>query len=132
MVEKENRAHKDSLFVDFFYGDETAKKNLLSLYNALHDTDVQDENLIHKVKIEDVLYKNFKNDISFEVNGRVLVFGEHQSTVNPNMPLRCLLYAGRAYEQLIEDDARYKTKLVQIPTPEFYTFYNGEKEFPLE
>lgn len=131
-MEKENREHKDSLFVDLFYQDETAKKNLLSLYNALHDTDYQDEAVIRKVKIEDVLYKNFKNDISFEVNGQVLVLGEHQSTVNPNMPLRCLLYVGRAYEQLVDKSARYRTTLVEIPTPEFYTFYNGEKEFPLE
>lgn len=132
VIEKENREYKDSLFVDLFYSDETAKKNLLSLYNALHDTDFQDDNLIHKIKIEDVLYKNFKNDISFEINGSVIVFGEHQSTVSPNMPLRCLLYAGRAYEQLLDDDARYKTKLVKIPTPEFYTFYNGQKDFPIE
>lgn len=130
--EKENREHKDSVFVDLFYSDETAKKNLLSLYNALHDTNLQDEKLIRKVKIDDVLYKNFKNDISFEVNGKVIVFGEHQSTVNPNMPLRCLLYAGRAYEQLVDEDARYKTELVKIPTPEFYTFYNGKKDFPVE
>ncbi len=131
-MEKENREYKDSLFVDLFYGDETAKKNLLSLYNALHDTDYQDEEVIQKVKIDDVLYKNFKNDISFEMEGKVVVFGEHQSTVNPNIPLRCLLYVGRAYEQLVEEEARYKTKLVKIPTPEFYTFYNGQKDYPLE
>ena len=106
--------------------------NLLSLYNALHGTDLQDEGLIRKVGIEDVLYKNFKNDISFEVNGQVVVFGEHQSTDNPNMPLRCLMYAGRAYEQLVDEDAKYRTKQVKIPTPEFYTFYNGKKDCPLE
>ena len=48
---KENREYKDSLFVDLFYSDETAKKNLLSLYNALHGTDLKDEGLIRKVKI---------------------------------------------------------------------------------
>ena len=131
-MEKENREHKDSVFVDLFYQDETAKKNLLSLYNALHDTEYEDENLVRKVKIDDVLYKNFKNDISFEVNGQVLVFGEHQSTVNMNMCLRCLMYLGRAYEQLVDSKARYRTTLVKIPTPEFYTFYNGKKEQPLE
>ncbi len=131
-MEKENREHKDSLFVDLFYQDETAKKNLLSLYNALHDTNYKDETIIRKVKIDDVLYKNFKNDISCEVNGLVLVFGEHQSTVNRNMPLRCLMYVGRAYEQLVDSKARYRTTLVKIPTPEFYVFYNGEKEQPLE
>ena len=131
-MEKENREHKDSLLVDLFYQDETAKKNLLSLYNALHDTNYEDETIIRKVKIDDVLYKNFKNDISCEVNGLVLVFGEHQSTINRNMPLRCLMYVGRAYEQLVDSKARYRTTLVKIPTPEFYVFYNGEKEQPLE
>ena len=131
-MEKENREHKDSVFVDLFYQDETAKKNLLSLYNALHDTNYEDESIIRKVKVDDVLYKNFKNDISCEVNGLVLVFGEHQSTINRNMPLRCLMYVGRAYEQLVDSKARYRTTLVKIPTPEFYVFYNGEKEQPLE
>ena len=131
-MEKENREHKDSLLVDLFYQDETAKKNLLSLYNALHDTNYEDETIIRKVKIDDVLYKNFKNDISCEVNGQVLVFGEHMSTINRNMPLRCLMYVGRAYEQLVDSKARYRTTLVKIPTPEFYVFYNGEKEQPLE
>ena len=132
VMEKENREHKDSLFVDLFYKDETAKQNLLSLYNALHDTDLKDDGLIRKIKIEDILYKNFKNDVSFEVNGNVIVFGEHQSTVNPNMPLRCLLYAGRVYEELVEEDARYRTKQVMIPNPEFYVFYNGKEDFPVE
>ena len=131
-MEKENREHKDSVFVDLFYQDETAKKNLLSLYNALHDTNYEDETIIRKVKVDDVLYKNFKNDISFEVNGLVLVFGEHQSTINRNMPLRFLMYLGRAYEQLVDSKARYRTTLVKIPTPEFYVFYNGEKEQSLE
>ena len=66
----ENRKHKDSLFVDLFYEDESAKKNLLSLYNALHDTEYQDEGIIRKVRVGDVLYKNFKNDISYEADGR--------------------------------------------------------------
>lgn len=131
-MERENREHKDSVFVDLFYQDETAKKNLLSLYNALHDTNYEDETIIRKVKIDDVLYKNFKNDISCEVNGQVLVFGEHMSTINRNMPLRCLMYVGRAYEHLVDSKARYRTTLVKIPTPEFYVFYNGEKEQPLE
>ncbi len=131
-VEKENREYKNSVFVDLFYEDETAEKNLLSLYNALHDTDYKSEKMIRKVRVENILYKNFKNDISFEADGKMLVFGEHQSTINKNMPLRCLMYAGRAYEQLVDKRARYQTSLVSIPTPEFYTFYNGVDNYPLE
>ena len=131
-AEKENREHKDSVFVDLFYEDETAEENLLSLYNALHDTHYRNVKKIRKIRVENVLYKNFKNDISFEVDQKVIVFGEHQSTVNKNMPLRCLMYAGRAYEQLVDSEDRYRTALVKIPAPEFYTFYNGTAEFPLE
>lgn len=92
---KENRKYKDSVFVDLFYSDETAAKNLLSLYNALHGASLTDESLIKKVKIEDILYKNFNNDISCQANNEVFIFGEHQSTVNPNIPLRYTMYAGR-------------------------------------
>ncbi len=49
-VQKENRQHKDSVFVDLFYNDETSKANLLSLYNALYGTDLHDEAQIHKLK----------------------------------------------------------------------------------
>lgn len=129
---KENRKYKDSVFVDLFYSDETAKKNLLSLYNALHDTDLKDEGLIKKVKIEDILYKNFNNDISCQVGTGVFVFGEHQSTVNPNIPVRYAMYAGRAYEQVLDKSDRYRTQLVKIPTPEFYVFYNGKKDYPVQ
>lgn len=131
-AEKENREHKDSVFVDLFYEDETAEENLLSLYNALHGTNYRSRKMIRKIRVGNILYKNFKNDISFEVGEKLIVFGEHQSTVNQNMPLRCLMYVGRAYEQLLDQRARYRNAMVKIPTPEFYTFYNGKKEYPLE
>ncbi len=131
-MSKENRGYKDSVFVDLFYSDETAKGNLLSLYNALHDTDLTDEGLIKKVRIEDILYKNFNNDISCRVGDGVFVFGEHQSTVNPNIPVRYAMYAGRAYEQVLDKRDRYRTRLVKIPAPEFYVFYNGREEYPVQ
>lgn len=132
MAAKENRKYKDSVFVDLFYSDETAKRNLLSLYNALHGTDLRDEGLIKKVKIEDILYKNFNNDISCQVGEGVFVFGERQSSVNLNIPVRYAMYAGRAYEQILDKRDRYRTRLVKIPTPEFYVFYNGKQDYPVQ
>lgn len=129
---KENRKYKDSVFVDLFYSDETAAKNLLGLYNALHGASLTDESLIKKVKIENILYKNFNNDISCQVNNEVFIFGECQSTVNPNIPLRYAMYAGRAYEQILDKRDRYRTQLVKIPTPEFYVFYNGKQDYPAQ
>lgn len=60
------------------------------------------------------------------------MFGEHQSTVNENMPLRSLLYLGRAYEQIVSVKDRYRRKMVKIPKPEIYTFYNGKEKWEKE
>ena len=82
--------------------------------------------------MDDVLYMNFCNDISFGIEDKVMVFGEHQSTINENMPLRDLLYIGRALEQIVPVRDRYRKKAVRLPTPEFYTFYNGKEPWSRE
>lgn len=129
---KENRNYKDSVFTDLFYSDRDAKMNLLSLYNALYGTDYADPEIIRKVRLEDVIFKNFKNDIAFTVNDRRIILGEHQSTVNYNMPLRNLMYFRREMEKLIPAEGRYKKNLIRIPTPDFITFYIGKDDYPLE
>ena len=87
---------------------------------------------IRRFRVDNTIYMNFQNDISFDAGGKVIVFGEHQSTVNENMPLRSLLYIGRAYERLVPPRSRYKKKIVFLPTPEFYTFYNGKEKWEKE
>ncbi len=129
---KNNRAYKDSLFTDLFYTDETAKENLLSLFNALYGTSYTDVQLIERVRLEDVLFKDFKNDIAFTVAARRIILGEQQSTVNKNMPLRFLLYIAREYEQIISVRDRYRSRCIPIPTPGFITFYNGKTKQPEE
>ena len=132
MSEKENREIKNSVFVDLFYADESAEENDISLFNALHDKPLPEGTVIRRFKVDSTVYMNFQNDISFDVDGKIFVFGEHQSTINENMPLRSLLYIGRAYEQLIAIRDRYKKKRVPLPTPEFYTFYNGKEKWDKE
>ncbi len=82
--------------------------------------------------LEGVLYLARKNDLAFTVKKKVLVIGEHQSTVNQNMPLRSAIYYGRTMERLVEPRAMYKSKRIEIPIPEFYVFYNGKTPQPLE
>ncbi|MCI7227733.1 Uncharacterised protein [uncultured Clostridium sp.] len=128
-MEKENREVKSSVFADLFYEDESAEKNIISLYNALHEEPLPEGTQIEKIHVGDAIYMNLKNDISFGVGGKTIIMGEHQSTVNENMPLRNLLYIGRVYEQIVPSEARYRKKRVTLAKPEFYTFYNGiEKE----
>ena len=81
-----NRKYKDSVFVDLFSEDEKAKENFLSLYNALHGTNLQLSCPVENIKLDNVMYMNIVNDVSCLVDNKIIVLAEHQSTVNENMP----------------------------------------------
>ncbi|MGP1576064.1 MAG: Rpn family recombination-promoting nuclease/putative transposase [Treponema sp.] len=125
-----NRKYKDSVFVDLFSEDEKAKENFLSLYNALHNTNLQLSCPVENIRLDNVMYMNIINDVSCLVDNRIIVLAEHQSTINENMPLRFLQYIARLYEKLQVPSDRYLRKLSTIPTPEFYVFYNGLDDYP--
>ena len=118
-----NRRHKDLLF-GYILAD---SKTLLKLYNALNGTDYRDESELTITTLTDVIYLGYKNDLSFII-GNTLSLYEHQSTVNPNMPLRGLAYILRIYSALIaeNDENIYGTKLIRLPRPECIVFYNGK------
>ena len=124
------RTYRDSLFRTIFGGkDERSKRWLLSLYNALsgkNHTNIED---LEITTLEDVIYVSMKNDLSFLIHSQMCLY-EHQSTVNPNMPLRGLLYFSQLYQQYIDKHKKnlYGCVLVKIPAPQFIVFYNGDKE----
>lgn len=127
---KYNRRYKDSVFVDLFSEDKTAKANFLSLYNALHGTHLDSSIELKPLRLEHVMYMSFCNDVSCLIDNKIIVLAEHQSTINANMPIRFLEYAARLYEQIQNPRDRYLRTLKEIPTPEFYVFYNGEEKYP--
>ena len=129
----ENRKHKDSLFVDYFSKDRDWKQHFLSLYNALHGTNLQVETTsLERVNLEQVLYKSYYNDIAVLVNGQFILMIEHQSTINPNMPLRLLEYIARIYGNTVDSKAKFSRHLVPLARPEFIVFYTGNQELPPE
>ena len=129
----ENRKHKDSLFVDYFSKDRDWKQHFLSLYNALHGTNLQVETTsLERVNLEQVLYKSYYNDIAVLVDGQFILMIEHQSTINPNMPLRLLEYVARIYGNIVDSKAKFSRHLVPLAKPEFYVFYTGNQKLPPE
>ena len=72
------------------------------------------------------------NDISFEIDGKLVILVEHQSTLNPNMALRLMSYFNKLMEKITRSSAIYSKKLIHIPRPEFYVLYNGTDPFPDE
>jgi len=127
---KYNRRYKDSVFVDLFGEDKNAKEKFLSLYNALHGTTFDAATKLEPLRLEQVMYMAFCNDVACLVDDKIIILAEHQSTINANMPLRFLQYVVRLYERIQNPRDRYLKYLKKIPTPEFYVFYNGEEEYP--
>ena len=131
--EKTNRNYKDSVFVDLFAHDINAKENFISLYNALHGTNLDAKTTdVQPVMLERVLYMKYYNDVAMLINGKIVILIEHQSTINQNMPFRFLEYIARIYEKITTKDEKFGRKLVKLPIPEFYVFYNGKDDYPTE
>ena len=152
------REYKDRLFKKVF-GDTTeeSKRWRLDLYNALNGTAYTDPNALKLTTIENVIYVTMKNDISFLIGSQMslyeqpLPYGklmssryaethgssqmnlyEQQSTFNPNMPLRGLMYFAQLYQMNLSARGLdlFGSKLVKIPSPSFVVFYNGDRELP--
>ena len=122
MEDNQNRKYQDSVFVHLFTHN---LEKLLTLCKAL-DPSITSED-IELIKLENTLYTGIKNDISCKVDNRLIFLMEHQSTINENMPLRCIEYIGRIFENILEMRDRYARLLIKIPTPEFYVFYTGNE-----
>ena len=120
---KPRRDYKDTLFRLLFRD----RNRLLSLYNAVNGTSYSSPEDLTVVTLENAVYMNMKNDVAFLVDFQLNLY-EHQSTWNPNMPLRNLFYAAKEYQALTRDQSLYAPHLVKIPTPNFVVFYNGDKE----
>ena len=121
-----NREHKDRLF-RIIFGQEENKAWTLSLYNAINGTDYDDPAQIEFNTLKDALYMGMKNDLSFILDWQLSLY-EHQSSFNPNMPVRDLMYLGEIWSKQLYGSDKYDiygTRLIELPVPRFVTFYNG-------
>ena len=118
-----NRKIRDTVFCHFM----SNESHLLSLCNALNDTGYDESSDITINTLEGSFFSNIKNDISFLLNNLMVVLIEHQTTINPNMPLRFLSYVDELYKRYTSTSHKkiYGDDLLKIPAPEFYVFYDG-------
>ena len=115
-----NRKYKDTVFRMLF----SDKNHLLSLYNAVSGKAYTDPEQLQIVTLENAVYMGMKNDLAFIIDTNLFLY-EHQSTYNPNMPLRDLFYISSEYQKLVDKKSLYSSKLQKIPAPKFLVFYNG-------
>ena len=117
---------KDSIFRSLFRNSARFRE----LYNAIKGTNYGPDTPMVETTLEDALIMDELNDVSYLIDGNLVVFVEHQSTINYNMPLRMLMYVGRVMEALMKSKDIYREEMLAIPDVEFYVIYNGAKDFP--
>ena len=120
---RSNRNYKDTVFRMLF----SDRKNLLSLYNAVSGAHYEDPEMLEIVTLENAIYMGMKNDLAFIIDTDLFLY-EHQSTYNPNMPLRDLFYISSEYQKLVDKKSLYSSVLQKIPAPQFIVFYNGTEK----
>ena len=125
------RNYKDTLFrMIFGRENEQSAKWRLDLYNALSGKNYTNPDDLQLTTIENVIYITMKKDISFLVDSQMTLL-EHQSTFNPNMPLRGFFYFSQLYQMhLAREEKDLFGTLVKIPAPRYIVFYNGDKKLP--
>ena len=79
------------------------------------------------ITLENAIYMGMKNDLAFIIDTELFLY-EHQSTYNPNMPLRDLFYISSEYQKLVDKKSLYSSVLQKIPAPQFIVFYNGTEK----
>lgn len=120
-----NRIYKDRLYKMIF----NDKSELLKLYNAINGTHYDDPAMLTITTLDNAIYMTMENDLSFIIDMRLALY-EQQSTVNPNLPLRFLMYIADIYSAYVKDMNIYSSKKLQIPLPSFVIFYNGVQSQP--
>ena len=123
--EKKGRQYQDTVFRMYF----NEEARLKEVAGALHGRSYEEEPL-KIVTLEGTFLSQIKNDISFLLAGRHLIFMEHQSTANQNMPLRCLYYVCEQLRQYIPAKKLYQNTPIKLPAPEFHVFYTGNNDMP--
>ena len=121
--EKPQRNHKDSTFCLLF----SEPQRAIELYNAVTGENLPPDTELTYTTLKNAIYIDRNNDLSFVVNDRYLVMSECQSTINRNIPMRCLGYVNRTLENLAGREVLYGRNLVKFPAPEFYVFYVGRE-----
>ena len=119
---------RDSIFVNVFRD----KKYLVELYRSLHPEDIVSEDDLKIITIENILADDMYNDLGFMVKNRLIVLVEAQTTWSRNIIVRMFLYLARTYQDLIYGDkslrmSLYGSKRMELPEPELYVIYAGDK-----
>ena len=121
------RTVKDSVFTNLF----ADPKYLIKLYRALHPEDKKtEEKDIENVTIKNILTDQQYNDLGFRIGNKVLLLLEAQSTWTVNIIIRIMMYLMQTFNDYCTENGLdlYGSKKVELPKPELYVIFTGERQ----
>ena len=105
------------------------RKTALEVYNAMNDSNYDNPDELVFTTLKNAVYMGMKNDVSFIISSQLVLY-EHQSSINPNMPLRDMFYTACVLSGLIMNENIYGKHQILVPEPKFVIFYNGKEKMP--
>lgn len=97
------------------------------------DTNYTNPDELNINTLDGLFFDKQKNDISCSIDNHFLILVEHQTTVNENMPFRCLSYVAELLNNLVKNKNKlYHQELIKFPKPKFFVLYDGDKLEPLQ
>ena len=120
-----NREYKSDVFSMLMEYPEYA----LDVYKALGGRSDAKPSMVEIKTLEKGISLSVRNDAAFIIDTELSLY-EHQSTYNPNMPLRSLIYLAEILKPMVKNKDLYSKRLIKIPKPKFVVFYNGEDNRP--
>ena len=103
----------------------------MQLYHALHpERKGVTEDDIKEVTVSNVLVDDIYNDVGFMVGSTLLVLVECQATWTVNIIFRALMYLVQTYREYFRKTKQnlYKSKKLEMPEPELYVIYTGNRK----
>ncbi|GHU57567.1 hypothetical protein AGMMS49975_23330 [Clostridia bacterium] len=124
MADNVPKDYKDGVFRKLF----SISDYFVDFYNAFHTDNITTAEVTLKT-LAPLYPDHLRNDIAYLVGDKLVCLLEHQSTVNPNMPLRFLMYIAQTYDIFIQENGFqrkiYNNSRIKLPNPEFIVCYNG-------
>jgi len=93
-----NITYRDTIFRRYYNNPE----NTLEIYNAINKSNYDPDTSIEMNTLENIFYQGVRNDVSFRLDDRFIVFLEYQTSISENMPMRLLFYVSKVYEFSID------------------------------
>lgn len=104
------------------------QKYALEVYNCLNGSDYKNPEDVEILDVDGGVSLTVRHDAAFIIDSNLSIY-EHQSTINPNMPLRILIYVSKLFKSIARSGDIFDEKLVKLPFPQFVVFYNGDDKW---